>query len=175
MHFKFTTKKIKIASVIILVLISPIYLIRQYLLDKNLETKIVKVASFLNQNSKPPFVKINNLNIPVEVAADINSQQKGLSGREFLGEGKGMLFIFPKADYYQFWMPNMYFPIDIVWIEQGKIVGIEKNISNEFNPQNPRFYQPPKPVSYVLEVNAGLAEKYNFNIGDKVEFFNINF
>ena len=84
-----------------------------------------------------------------------------------------MIFVFSKPDKYRFWMPDMHFPIDIIWTNNGKIVGITENASNEFNPANPIFYTPQKPAQYVLEVNAGFSEKNNINIGDKIILNNI--
>lgn len=120
-----------------------------------------------------PYVKISELKIPVEVARTEAEVQKGLLGRESLDADKGMLFIFNKPDYYRFWMPDMNFPIDIIWITQDEIVGIHQNVSSVFDPKNPKFYLPPRPVSMVLEVNAGFAQKNNFRVGDEIIFYNI--
>lgn len=117
-----------------------------------------------------PFVQIGETKILVEVATSSAAIQKGLSGKESLAEDQGMLFIFSQPDFYRFWMPDMHFSIDIIWIDEEKVVGIEKRILPEFNPENPRFYTPPKPVRFVLEVNGGFTEKRNIRVGDKVVF-----
>ena len=117
-----------------------------------------------------PHAQINKLKIPVEVARTPAAAQHRLSGRESLAADKGMLFIFNKPDYYRFWMPNMNFPIDIIWISQNTIAGIHKNVSNQFDPANPKFYTPPQPVNKVLEVNAGFAQKNNLKVGDPFNF-----
>ena len=71
-------------------------------------------------------------------------------------------------------MPDMYFPIDIIWIgADKKISGIAADVSNEFDPENPRFYTAPQPVRYVLEVNAGFAKKKGISTGTVVQFNNI--
>src|SRR3989344_1386739 len=82
-------------------------------------------------------------------------REKGLSGQASLAEGEGMLFIFPKSGTYGFWMKDMRFPIDIIWIDaEKKILGIEKDISpGSF----PTVFYPPAPASYVLEVPAGVS------------------
>ena len=80
-----------------------------------------------------------------------------------------MLFVFSDKQERIFVMRNMYFPLDIIWIDGDKIVNISKNLL----PKGPRpevFYHSDAPVDYVLEVNAGLADKFNFKIGDKVNF-----
>jgi uncharacterized membrane protein (UPF0127 family) len=128
---------------------------------------------------KPPAaatasVKIGSVNIPAEVARTSAEVQKGLSGRLSLDQDKGMLFMFAKADIYSFWMPDMHFPLDIIWISSAKkVVGISADVSNEFDPANPKFYRPPSPAQYVLEVNAGFAAKNGIKIGNSVTFANI--
>lgn len=64
----------------------------------------------------------------------------------------------------------MRFPIDIIWINNGKVVDVSRNASNDFNILKPRFYRPKEPAQYVLEVNAGFAEKKGIVIGDTVLF-----
>lgn len=115
-----------------------------------------------------PSVQINDTIIPVEIAKGVVAVQKGLSGRPSLASGTGMFFIFKNPGIYPFWMPNMHFPIDIVWIAHGKVVGIEHSVSHEFNPLHPRTYVPPEPIAYVLEVNSGFAEAQGIHIGDAV-------
>ena len=70
-------------------------------------------------------------------------------------------------------MPNMYFPIDIVWINENKVIDIDENVSNEFDPANPVFFTPTSPVQYVLEVNAWFSKNHDIHIGDVVSFNHI--
>jgi len=113
-------------------------------------------------------VTIRNKNIAVEVAGTEQTRQLGLSGRENLKRGEGMLFVFEQPDYYVFWMKNMNFPLDIVWIGGGEIVDIKSNLAAEGeHPSN--FYHPAQPADYALEVNGGEAGEYGWEIGDKVE------
>jgi uncharacterized membrane protein (UPF0127 family) len=118
-----------------------------------------------------PKVYINKIGIEVEVADTPQKRAQGLSGRKSLGELEGMLFIFENPDIYRFWMPDMNFPIDIIWIdEDGVIVDITENAPPLEDKSNPVWYMPIKPVKYVLEVNSGFSNKYNINVGDKVIF-----
>lgn len=117
-----------------------------------------------------PVVRIGDTEIAVELATTSAAVQKGLSGRSSLDPERGMLFIFQKPDRYRFWMPDMHFPIDIIWIEGGKVLGIDADVSPDFNPANPRFYMPPRPVRYVLEVHAGFARSRTIAVGDAVAF-----
>lgn len=113
-------------------------------------------------------VAIGSTYIPVEVVFSDISMQKGLSGRTSLEENSGMLFMFIEPAIHRFWMPDMHFPIDIIWIDRGQVLDISANVSNDFDPQNPKYYSPKEKVRYVLEVNAGFAEKHNIKIGDPV-------
>ena len=121
-----------------------------------------------------PYVTIGSAKIFAEIARDEAALRKGLSGRIRLGPDQGMLFVFPKPERYRFWMPDMHFPIDIIWIVDGKIIGIHHSVPPESNPASPRFYRPPKPAQYVLEVNAGFAKNKNVKAGDSVTFYNID-
>lgn len=125
------------------------------------------------QKKTEPTVVINNTDIVVEVATSSAAVYKGLSGTESLGVDNGMLFVFSKADRYKFWMPDMNFPIDIIWINNGTVADIDHNVTNKFDWKKPIFYSPATPVKYVLEVNAGFAKKKNIKIGDTVIFKNI--
>ncbi len=139
--------------------------------NQNIPTNIEYAAEII----KPviPSVTINKLEIPVEVMRTEVEVQKGLSGRLSLDLKNGMLFIFNIADYYRFWMPDMHFPIDIIWINNNKIIDISHNVSNKLDPAKPKFYLPTKKANYVLEVNAGFSKKNNIKIGDSVFLNNV--
>ena len=118
-----------------------------------------------------PKVTIGKTVIPVEVRATQEELEKGLSGRTSLNPESGMIFLFKNPGKYKFWMPDMHFAIDIIWIDENKkIVGIHKDVSPEFDPENPEFFIAPKPAKYVLEVNSGFSEKNNIAIGNEVIF-----
>lgn len=120
-----------------------------------------------------PSVTLGNIVVPVEVARDYSAIQKGLSGRPYLDQNSGMLFVFQKASIYSFWMPDMNFPIDILWINNGRVVDTDENMTNIFDPANPRYYRPSSPAQFVLEINAGFIRRNNIRIGDPVIFNNI--
>ena len=120
-----------------------------------------------------PSVELGGVRIRAELATSSAAIQKGLSGRAALEADAGMLFIFPQADRYRFWMPDMHFPLDIIWIYNGIITDMDEDVSDTFDPAHPDFYSPSSPVHYVLEVNAGFARKHGLHIGDPVRFNNI--
>ncbi len=119
-----------------------------------------------------PHVIINEEKINVEVADTFEERRQGLSDREFLEKETGMLFIFDDKQVRSFWMKRMNFSIDIIWIEDGVIVGIDKNLPPEG--EKPQFkYRSPVGVNYVLEVNAGYTNKNEIKVGDQVNY-NLN-
>ncbi|KKT82583.1 MAG: hypothetical protein A3B99_03250 [Candidatus Yanofskybacteria bacterium RIFCSPHIGHO2_02_FULL_44_12b] len=112
-------------------------------------------------------ITIGRAGLRVETADTASERQKGLSGRNSLGDEWGMLFIFPYPQTPGFWMKDMKFPLDIIWIGPDKsVMDIARNISSE---TFPAIFRPPGPVLYVLEVNAGWAAKNNISPGDKME------
>ena len=108
----------------------------------------------------------------VEIADDNLTRGKGLSGQLGLPDDHGMLFIFDNPAIQTFWMKDMLFPIDIVWISHTCIVdSITPDIpipleSTEIN-KLPR-YQSDSPVKYVLEIAKGQAKIWDIKVGDSV-------
>ncbi len=112
-------------------------------------------------------VKIGDVSFEVEIADNAITQAKGLSGREFLPKNKGMLFLFGGFGVRSFWMQGMEFPLDIIWISGDEIVGISENLPPAGFGEL-EVYKSPDSVDKVLEINAGLSEKFGFKIGDKI-------
>jgi uncharacterized membrane protein (UPF0127 family) len=105
----------------------------------------------------------------VEIVSSAADMDKGLSGRASMQDSEGMLFDFGTSTATGFWMKDMRFGLDLVWISNGKIIGITKNIPAPQSPDNNLpIYYPPSPTDKVLEVNAGWAEKNNIAVGDVV-------
>ncbi len=101
----------------------------------------------------------------VEVADTPAKRIQGLSGRDGLGVNEGMLFTFDEPGAHGFWMKDMKFPIDIIWISNSEVIYVLNNL----NPDSyPTIFSPPKPVNQVLEVKAGTALRLNVVEGDKV-------
>lgn len=98
----------------------------------------------------------------------------GLSKTNKLDENKGMLFIFDNKAQHAFWMKDMKFSIDIVFINDDKIAEIIENIPSPTDKNSILpIYKPRENANKVLEINAGLVKKYNIKVGDKVEFKNV--
>ena len=129
------------------------------------------ILSFFDSHKQLPYSKliIHDLEIPVEVADTAETRRMGLSYRESLDKDSGMLFDMKKRAESSFWMKDMNFALDIVWIDGEKIVNISKNLPPEGN-QPDMHYSSEFPIDYVLEVNDGFCEKNNINIGDNIIF-----
>lgn len=115
------------------------------------------------------FVTIDNLKVKVEIVEKPEAQAKGLAGRDKLGKNAGLLFLYHDYQIRSFWMKGMKFKIDIIWIKDKEIVGIEKNVPL-YEETNTKHYLSPIPVNYVLEVNAGFCDQNNIKVGDRVKF-----
>lgn len=110
-------------------------------------------------------VLINNNKISIEVAATPSQQYRGLSNRESLCADCGMLFVFRDKTEQIFVMRNMKFPLDIVFIEDDKIINIESNLSPEG--ESPKHeYRSLAPANRVLELPGGYATRNNIKVGD---------
>ena len=85
-----------------------------------------------------------------------------------LDKDKGMLFVFENSGEHLFWMKDMNFPIDIIWLnEEKKIVFLKENISPDTFPET---FSSEKNSKYVLEVVAGFSQKNNLEEGETVQF-----
>ena len=103
-----------------------------------------------------------------DLAQSPEEQAKGLSGRASLPENQGLMFVFVAPGVQCFWMKDMRFPIDIIWMNANKqIVHMEKNVSPS---TYPNAFCPNVDAQYVLEVNAGVATKLNIQTNQKLLF-----
>ena len=113
------------------------------------------------------IIKTPNGEIRTEVADTKSSRELGLSGRQKMEDNEGLLFIFDTPGRYGFWMKDMLFSLDIIWINKdGVVVEIERNVKPE---SYPKAFINASPATYVLEINEGEAEKKGLFIGSKVK------
>lgn len=132
------------------------------------------IAFFAFRSNSLNFGKkatINGHAITLEIADSPAEQIKGLSNRNSLPENNGMLFIFGKSGTYPFWMKDMHFPIDIIFLQDNKVITIYENVpafntENNKKVQNLTLYSPKSPVNKVLELNAGKAKRLSIKEGD---------
>ncbi|MFH1888728.1 MAG: DUF192 domain-containing protein [Candidatus Omnitrophota bacterium] len=104
-----------------------------------------------------------------EVADSVDKRQKGLMFRKSLAVNQGMIFVYEEEGRHGFWMKNMRFPLDIIWIDRNHIIAgiyesalpckdICKSIYSQAN------------AKFILEVNAGFIRKHQIKIGDTASF-----
>ena len=127
------------------------------------------LVSFYTFSNEKIEVSIYNKNIKfsVEVAKTIEERRRGLMYRKKLLNNEGMLFIFPREKIIQLWMKNTYIPLDVIFISENKvIVDIKKNMEK----LSETIIKSEVKSRYALEFNAGLINKLDIRIGDKVLF-----
>jgi uncharacterized membrane protein (UPF0127 family) len=163
--FLFAVKKLFI--IIILVAFAAIFFFIYAFISSS--SRLKPLTPVLNKANGATAV-IDGHQFKLHLAISPIDREKGLSIFSSLPQDEGMLFIFPISSYYGFWMKDMKFPIDILWIEGDKLVGFKSNAPALAvkNISDLPIYNPPEPVDKVLEINAGLAEKYGFKAGDAV-------
>jgi len=110
-------------------------------------------------------IYVRDVPVKAELVKSEEKIQLGLAGRKSLLEGRGMLFEMMEDDLQHFWMKGMRFPIDIIWIENSRIIGCEKNIS----PEDQRIFSSPDYAGYVLEVPEGFCDEHKVGINDEVK------
>ena len=110
----------------------------------------------------------------MEVAETPEKRRQGLSDRESLDPGAGMLFVYESARPLLFWMVRVQFPLDFVWIRDDCTVG---EISRNVPPPPPDAedseiarVSPSGEMQFVLEINGGEAEELGLGVGDEVMF-----
>ena len=136
--------------------------------QKNKNTDInLKIYETVCGKYKKGEIIIDKKTLSVDIADDECKMSLGLSGKTSLID-EGMFFVFEKPGNYGFWMKDMNFPIDILWIsETFNVIGIEKNVSPNTYPESfgSEYF-----AKYVLEVSAQYSDKNNIKIGDKFIF-----
>jgi len=113
-------------------------------------------------------VKINDMVLDVEIAKTSKSKEKGLSGREYIAPDKGILFVFNESGFYPFWTRGMKLSIDIIYIENDRVVEVVKQtpvpVDNSFV-----TYTTSRAFNFVVETRSGYADRYGIDAGDMVE------
>lgn len=114
-------------------------------------------------------LKLTIHDTPYTVAlAETNAQREhGLSDTEHLPYD-GMLFVFDTPKKYSFWMKDMQYPLDFLWLDsEKKIVSVNEGVSPDTYPE---MITPSQPVLYVLEVSSGFIKRNSITQGDTVSW-----
>ena len=138
---------------------------------KNDENKKVKTAEikFTKEGELTISKSSGNevITLDIEFSETNYERETGLMHRTSMEDNQGMLFIFSAEFPRNFYMKNTYIPLDIIYLDQHKkIVSFQENAV----PLNEEGLPSEIPAMYVLEVNAGLAEKWLLEIGDNITF-----
>lgn len=111
--------------------------------------------------------------IALDVARTDAERAQGLMFREFLAPGAGMVFLFPRADVYPFWMKNCHFPLDIVHTTaDGTVVDVLANVPPCASDPCPS-YAPKGKADTVVELNAGVAAANGVVPGSRLTYLDV--
>ena len=108
--------------------------------------------------------------IPVEVADTVEKRSLRLGKRSGLENGWGMLFVFEKRKQHGFWMKDMQFPLDIIWLDNHRIVHILRNVQPAKSGIIPLVMTPPVSGNFVLEIDSGRADELKLQVGQRLKF-----
>lgn len=106
--------------------------------------------------------------VKAQIADDTEERRIGLSNHVFIEPDRGMLFLFEEPSRPSFWMKDVDFAIDIIWLRDGIVVGIESNVQPTTD-ENPPSVRPTDDINQVLEVNAGFASKHGLIPGQTLD------
>lgn len=112
--------------------------------------------------NRDKIIFIGDCKFDIEIVKTPDARRKGLSNRNNLCVDCGMFFKFFQEGAYGFWMKDMRFPIDLIWLKNGRVVGFVKN----FSEISKKTITPPELINQVLELNAGKIDRCNIKIGD---------
>ena len=141
-------------------------------------TACINIDIALFGGDDTPAVRVDDVRFVVEVADTPQLRDRGLTGRAYLEERNGMLYI-PDGPYVgAYWMKGMRFPLDFIWIDKDcRVVDIHVNAGIP-DPGTPDIdiwrYRSYPDAAYTLEVNAGEVDRFGIRVGDKVKFDNID-
>jgi len=130
---------------------------------------VVALAGCGRQNApmEQRHVVIAEQEFVFDVARTPDEQRVGLARYEALPGNRGMLFVYEQPITPSFWMKGMRFPIDIVWLRDGRVVGVEANVTAD---DGASHYVPTQPVDAVLELGAGQASQLGISRGSVLAF-----
>ena len=133
-----------------------------------------RVSTTTNSNQPPEskqfmYLKTGGRCVELKIAQSGKQRRIGLSNHKRLAKDSGMIFLYEKAGRYGFWMKDMDFAIDIIWLtEDNRVVGLKR----EARPESfPKMFRPDKSAKKVIEVVSGFTKTENINFGDRLKIF----
>jgi uncharacterized protein len=129
----------------------------------------VNSTAVTQYSDEPINVQVGENNFKTIVRDDAFERSKGLSGTESLTNEEAMLFIFAGPNKQSFWMKNMKFPLDFIWIRDGIVIGVNEDIPHpDANDGKTARVGSPGPVDMVMEINAGQIKEQGIRIGESI-------
>ena len=102
--------------------------------------------------------------LDIEIADDNYSRATGLMYRESMEETQGMLFVYQRESIHNFYMKNTYIPLDLIFFDSDStIVSFQKDAK----PLDESLLPSQVPAQFILEINAGLSERWGLKTGDR--------
>jgi uncharacterized membrane protein (UPF0127 family) len=127
---------------------------------------IVLIVLGISGHGHDRTLRLPSGNYGLKIANNTAERAKGLGGRDHLDEGSGMLFVFSETGKRCFWMKDMRFSIDMLWVDgTKKLTHIEHSVAPETYP-NPFCAD----GRYVIELPAGVAAHNHLQAGDTITF-----
>jgi uncharacterized protein len=138
-----------------------------------IETNLVEAVQESSHNGTDYLrakISIKGVELSAEIPTTQELMGKGLAVKNELKENESMLFVFDKPEKHSFWMKDMKFPIDIIWLRSnGKIVHIEENLEPCPLVIICPSYTPNADSQYVLETVAGFTQRHNISVGTNID------
>lgn len=126
---------------------------------------LASIFTFLISNQKQ-YIHIDNNKYTAEIVETEQTRKKGLSGRKSLSWQNAMVFKFDQEGYWNIWMKDMKFPIDVLWVnKEGRVISIEKNLQPS---SYPKTFGPNEKSFTVVELPSGTVDKFNITTNSKV-------
>lgn len=126
------------------------------------------LAFLLLKNGDTRTLNIGDQRYILEVADSDEARSQGLSGRESMSQNKGMIFVYEQEAASCFWMKDMNFALDIIWLDSAhKVVHMEQGAAPESYPEK---FCSPEAARYVIELNSGEAARANIAPGVVLDF-----
>jgi uncharacterized membrane protein (UPF0127 family) len=126
---------------------------------------LLAVAGFFRTHQEARFETgtFGGVSLKVEFARTEAERELGLGGRLSLPSDYGMLFIFPRDDFYGFWMKDTLIPLDIFWLDdKGQVIFMAEEVATS---SYPTVFKPNTRARYVLETAAGFAKAHAIATG----------
>ena len=133
---------------------------------------LIYVLFFMDKNNREQTqLCFENNCFDIELALTSKEKNQGLMFRDYLGENKGMLFVFEMEEKHDFWMKNTLIPLDIIWLNEDKeVVFISKN-NQPCKDDGCSTINSDEKAKYVLELNAGITDKIGLEVGDRANSY----